>query len=112
MREAGIKIALDDFGTGYSSLSYLTKLPVDTLKIDRSFVNGITTDTDKKSIVATILSMARSLGKVTVAEGVETREQHAFLRQMNCDEIQGYLISPPVSAELLVEQLRTRILIH
>ena len=56
--------------------------------------------------------MARSLGKVTVAEGVETREQHAFLRQMNCDEIQGYLISPPVSAELLVEQLRTRILIH
>lgn len=101
LREAGMAISIDDFGTGYSSLSYLARLPVDILKIDRSFVKGIASDTDNLQIIATIVSLARALDLITVAEGVETLEQYQLLKQMNCPVIQGYLFSKPVpDAEL------------
>ncbi len=103
IREMGVSIAIDDFGTGYSSLSYLAKLPVDTLKIDRAFINNVTTGSDDLSIVSTIISLASSLNLKVVAEGVETEEQAKVLRLFDCDEIQGYLISRPVPAKELWE---------
>lgn len=96
LREAGMAISIDDFGTGYSSLSYLARLPVDILKIDRSFVKGIVTDSDDLQIISTIVSLARSLDLITVAEGVETQEQFKLLRQMNCPVVQGYFFSKPL----------------
>jgi EAL domain-containing protein (putative c-di-GMP-specific phosphodiesterase class I) len=101
IRGMGVHIHIDDFGTGYSSLSYLKKLPVDRLKIDRSFVEGIPDDRDDVAIVATILSMARNLGLDVIAEGVENETQLTHLRGARCAEYQGYLLSRPVSpAEL------------
>ncbi|MES2831680.1 MAG: EAL domain-containing protein [Pseudomonadota bacterium] len=98
MKALGISIAIDDFGTGYSSLSYLRRLPIDTLKIDRSFVSDITLATDDAVIVRSIISLAHSLRMRVVAEGVETRDQLSFLQLHDCDEIQGYHFSRPVSA--------------
>jgi EAL domain-containing protein (putative c-di-GMP-specific phosphodiesterase class I) len=99
LRDAGMRIALDDFGTGYSSLAYLSKLPIDTLKIDRSFVHGMTENPDDTSIVSTIISLAQALRFKVVAEGVETEQQAQLLRLLRCDQVQGYLFSPPVPAE-------------
>jgi diguanylate cyclase (GGDEF)-like protein/PAS domain S-box-containing protein len=99
LREMGLRMALDDFGTGYSSLAYLSKLPLDTLKIDRSFVYGMTEKPDDTSIISTIISLAQSLRLKVVAEGVETEPQAQLLRLLRCDQVQGYLFSPPVSAE-------------
>jgi diguanylate cyclase (GGDEF)-like protein len=99
LRDAGMRIALDDFGTGYSSLAYLSKLPIDTLKIDRSFVHGMTENPDDTSIVSTIISLAQALRFKVVAEGVETEQQAQLLRLLRCDQVQGYLFSPPVHAE-------------
>jgi diguanylate cyclase (GGDEF)-like protein len=96
IRELGVHIALDDFGTGYSSLSYLAKLPVATLKIDRSFVLGMVDDPGATALVSTIISLARSLKLETVAEGVESEEQAKILRLLQCDQMQGYLISQPL----------------
>jgi predicted signal transduction protein with EAL and GGDEF domain len=99
LRNLGVQISLDDFGTGYSSLSYLRRLPVDALKIDRSFVREIATRADDAAVAAAIVSMGRALRLRVVAEGVETEEQRALLRSWGCDEMQGFLISRPVPAE-------------
>jgi EAL domain-containing protein (putative c-di-GMP-specific phosphodiesterase class I) len=101
-----IRIAVDDFGTGYSSLSYLTQLPIDTLKIDRSFTRNLPHDRDGLAIVRAIVAMGHNLGLRVTAEGVETQEQLAVLRKMRCDEFQGYLFSKPVPAPELIELLR------
>ncbi len=98
LREAGLGVAIDDFGTGYSSLRLLAKLPVDTLKIDKSFVQSIVDTPNVATLVATVVSLARAFSMKTVAEGVETAEQLQKLRQMKCDQAQGYLYSRPVSA--------------
>jgi len=102
LRALGVTISIDDFGTGYSSLSYLKRMPIDALKIDQSFVNDITDDGDGAEIVSTIINLAHNLKLKAVAEGVETAAQADFLRAKGCDELQGYLISRPVSAEDLV----------
>jgi EAL domain-containing protein (putative c-di-GMP-specific phosphodiesterase class I) len=99
IRALGVGIALDDFGTGYSSLGYLAKLPVETLKIDRSFVASMLDDSSAMTLVSTIISLARSLKLETVAEGVESEEQAKILRLIGCDQMQGYLISKPLSFE-------------
>jgi PAS domain S-box-containing protein/diguanylate cyclase (GGDEF)-like protein len=98
LREAGIGVAIDDFGTGYSSLRLLARLPVNTLKIDRSFVQNIADTPNVLTLVSTVISLARAFGMRTVAEGVETREQLRILRQIDCDEAQGYLFAPPAPA--------------
>ena len=105
LRDAGAKIAMDDFGTGYSSLSYLARLPIDALKIDRSFINTITERQDDTEIASAIISMAKSLGLITIAEGVETRAQYDLLRKLGCDQVQGYLISRPVPEEEILKML-------
>jgi diguanylate cyclase (GGDEF)-like protein len=98
-RELGIKISVDDFGTGYSSLSYLKRLPIDTLKIDRSFVFNVPQDSDDSAIVSAIVALAHSLRLDVVAEGVENEAHVAFLSRLGCDYIQGYFLGKPVSAE-------------
>ncbi|UCE71995.1 MAG: EAL domain-containing protein [Nitrospiraceae bacterium] len=99
LNDMGVRISIDDFGTGYSSLSYLKKLPTHKLKIDKSFIGGLTEDSDNKSIVSTVIHMAHDLNLRVVAEGVETEEQLSFLRTSKCDEVQGYLFSKPLPEE-------------
>ena len=96
LRQSGCQIAIDDFGTGYSSLSYLKRMPVDIIKIDRSFVRDVTSDPTDAAMVRAILQMADAFGMSTVAEGVETPEQLAFLREHGCNYAQGFLFSKPM----------------
>ena len=104
IRAIGVSIAIDDFGTGFSSLSYLAKLPLDVLKIDRSFIVGMTASPQGLSLVATIINLAHSLKLTVVAEGVETEEQLRLLRLLGCDEMQGYLFSRPMPSEIFETQ--------
>lgn len=107
LRKHGIKFAIDDFGTGYSSLASLRELPVDILKIDRSFVNGITTNTQDRALITAAIDLARSFGLTTIAEGVETEEQLRELMALGCDLAQGYLWSRPVEAKEVAEVMES-----
>ncbi|MGZ9271232.1 MAG: putative bifunctional diguanylate cyclase/phosphodiesterase, partial [Candidatus Binatia bacterium] len=100
IRKMGIRIAIDDFGTGYSSLSYLKRLPIDCVKLDRSFVSGATTDPKDAALVMAIITLAHNLDLKVVAEGVETEEQRDFLRLLRCDAGQGYLFGKPMPADV------------
>ncbi|VAW74491.1 diguanylate cyclase/phosphodiesterase (GGDEF & EAL domains) with PAS/PAC sensor(s) [hydrothermal vent metagenome] len=106
LQAVGVRLAIDDFGTGYSSLSYLRRFPVDTLKIDRSFILDINTDPGAAEITQVIIAMAGSLGLRVIAEGVETHAQLEFLRQRSCDLVQGYLFSRPLPPDELAQLLR------
>jgi diguanylate cyclase (GGDEF)-like protein len=106
VRKMGIVIAIDDFGTGYSSLGYLARLPVNALKIDRSFIARMTSSPESMTIVSTIISLAHSMNLKVIAEGVETDEQSKFLRLLKCDELQGYLFSKPLPPDKVVDLLR------
>jgi EAL domain-containing protein (putative c-di-GMP-specific phosphodiesterase class I) len=108
LKEMGIKISVDDFGTGYSSLSYLKRLPIDILKIDRSFTRDIDMDPDSTAIVTAIVALAKSLDLSVLAEGVESAEQLNFLRKEKCDRVQGYFYSRPVNPEALLLLLAQR----
>lgn len=96
---------MDDFGTGYSSLSYLKGLPIDTLKIDKSFIDTVTEDKSTQVITESIVSMVKKLGYETVAEGVETEEQYEYLKKIECDNIQGYLLGKPMPADGIADLL-------
>jgi len=109
LRKSGVQVAIDDFGTGYSSLSYLRKFPIDTLKIDQSFVARIDSGDEDAAIVTAVLGMARSLKLRVVAEGVETFEQLEFLHARHCEEAQGYYFSRPVPAAQFAKLLETGI---
>jgi EAL domain-containing protein (putative c-di-GMP-specific phosphodiesterase class I) len=102
----GFGIAIDDFGTGYSGLAYLKRLPIDTVKIDQSFVRDLTVDPDDAAIVTAIVAMARSLGVDVVAEGVETEEQVVELKRLGCMRAQGYLFARPMPASQVARLLR------
>jgi diguanylate cyclase (GGDEF)-like protein/PAS domain S-box-containing protein len=106
IRELGVRIAIDDFGTGYSSLAYLKKFPVNTLKIDQSFVADLTKDSEDEAIVDSIIRMAAGLKLDVVAEGVETQEQLDFFKKRRCKEVQGYFFSKPLPAEAFAEKIR------
>jgi diguanylate cyclase (GGDEF)-like protein/PAS domain S-box-containing protein len=107
LKNLGVSLSMDDFGTGYSSLNYLKRFPIDRLKIDQSFVHDVTKDPDDSAIAAAIIAMAHSLKLTAVAEGVETEAQLEFLRAQKCDEMQGYLFSPPVPAARFDELLES-----
>jgi EAL domain-containing protein (putative c-di-GMP-specific phosphodiesterase class I) len=106
----GVMLAIDDFGTGYSSMSLLKKFPIDVLKIDRSFVREITSNSEDKAIADAIIALGRALDLTIVAEGVETLEQENFLRAHHCDQVQGYLISRPVPADEFAAFMADRML--
>jgi EAL domain-containing protein (putative c-di-GMP-specific phosphodiesterase class I) len=102
----GVRISVDDFGTGYSSLSYLRRLPLDKLKIDRAFIRDVVSNRDDAAIVRAIVSLAHNLRLKVIAEGVETPDQLAFLRELGCDQYQGFHYSVPVPNGVFVEMLR------
>lgn len=106
LRDYGIRISLDDFGTGYSSLSYLKGLPIDTLKIDKSFIDTLVSDDNTKIIMESIIYMVKKLGYETVAEGVETKEQFEYLQSINCDNIQGFFLGKPMPSREIEELLQ------
>ncbi|WP_305043757.1 putative bifunctional diguanylate cyclase/phosphodiesterase, partial [Geoalkalibacter sp.] len=106
LKELGVSLSLDDFGTGYSSLNYLRSFPVDSLKIDRSFIADLATDSSEASVVTSVISIAHNLGLSAIAEGVETGEQLDFLVDNGCDMMQGYLFSRPLPADEFARLLR------
>ena len=106
LKELGVRLAIDDFGTGYSSLSYLKQFPIDTLKIDRSFVQGIEQDPHDKAIARSVVALASAFDLTVIAEGIETIGQSRQLRELGCNRGQGYLYSPPEPAESFEALLR------
>ncbi len=109
LRQSGIEISVDDFGTGHSSLNYLKRLPIDELKIDRSFIRDVGSDSDDASIVSAIIALAHGLKVRAIAEGVETEEQLAFLEERHCYDVQGYLFGKPMAAGTFGDMLRQRV---
>jgi EAL domain-containing protein (putative c-di-GMP-specific phosphodiesterase class I) len=106
LKDLGLRLAIDDFGIGYTSLSYLKRFPIDVIKIDRSFVRGLGSGLYDQAIVRAITMLAQIMGFTTVAEGVEHTEQAEYLRELDCDEMQGFLFSPPVPEDTCAELLR------
>jgi diguanylate cyclase (GGDEF)-like protein/PAS domain S-box-containing protein len=106
IKDMGVRLAIDDFGTGYSSLAQLKRFPVNTLKIDRSFIRDLPGDAEDRAITEAIITMGKTLGLTVVAEGVETQEQETFLRGLACDQTQGYYFSKPIDADKVAELLR------
>jgi EAL domain-containing protein (putative c-di-GMP-specific phosphodiesterase class I) len=106
IQSRGIRLAIDDFGTGYSSMSLMKQFPIDTIKIDRSFVRDLPDDSEDQAIARAIISMGKALGMTVIAEGVETTEQETFLRDHACDEMQGFLFSKAVLPDELADLLR------
>ncbi len=105
LRELGVKISMDDFGTGYSSLSYLRSFPFDKIKIDRCFVSGLADRDDSRAIVQAIAGLAKNLGIMTTAEGVETQQQLQQVKFLGCTEMQGFLFSPPRRVDEIAQLL-------
>ena len=103
LQRLGVKLSMDDFGTGYSSLSYLRQYDFDVLKIDRSFINGITQNKEDRDLVKASIAIAHSLGLDVVAEGVEITEQLTILKELNCDYVQGYYFSKPMPAGQFID---------
>jgi EAL domain-containing protein (putative c-di-GMP-specific phosphodiesterase class I) len=109
IKQMGVRLAIDDFGVGYSSLTHLKRFPIDTLKVDRSFIRDIPQDTDDMAIAEAIITMGKSLNLTVVAEGVETLEQETFLREHACDETQGYYFARPIASGDFAALLRRRL---
>jgi EAL domain-containing protein (putative c-di-GMP-specific phosphodiesterase class I) len=108
LRKIGVNFSLDDFGTGYSSMNYLKRLPVSNLKIDKSFLNTVMEDRSDQKIIQTIISLARNLDLLVIAEGVESFDQEEFLKESNCDKAQGYLYSKPIPKDMAVQFLKNK----
>ncbi len=109
IKNIGVRLAIDDFGTGYSSLSQIKNFPIDTLKVDRSFIRNIPHDIEDKAITEAIIAMGRTLSLTVVAEGVETPEQRDFLEEHACDQMQGYYFSKPVVPDQFADLLRNHV---
>jgi EAL domain-containing protein (putative c-di-GMP-specific phosphodiesterase class I) len=107
MKQIGVRLAIDDFGVGYSSLAQIKRFPIDTLKVDRSFIRELPQDPEDQAITQAIIAMGKTLSLTVVAEGVETLEQEQFLREHACDEMQGYYFSKPIAPDQFAELLRT-----
>jgi EAL domain-containing protein (putative c-di-GMP-specific phosphodiesterase class I) len=109
IKSMGVRLAIDDFGTGYSSLAKIQRFPVDTLKIDRSFIRNIPEDAEDKAVTEAIIAMGKSLSLTVVAEGVETEDQMNFLKEHACDEMQGYYFSKPIGPEQFADLVRKHV---
>jgi EAL domain-containing protein (putative c-di-GMP-specific phosphodiesterase class I) len=109
IKSLGVRLAIDDFGTGYSSLGQIKHFPIDTLKVDRSFIRNIPQDAEDKAITEAIIAMGKTLSLTVIAEGVETIEQMDFLKDHSCDEMQGYYFSKPIVPEQFAELLRNHV---
>jgi EAL domain-containing protein (putative c-di-GMP-specific phosphodiesterase class I) len=108
LRAMGVRVALDDFGTGYSSLSYLTRFPLDTLKMDLAFIRDVATDPSAAGVVTGVIAMAHSLNLRVVAEGVDAEDQAKVLREMDCDEVQGFLYAGALPPQEFLDYLQKR----
>jgi EAL domain-containing protein (putative c-di-GMP-specific phosphodiesterase class I) len=106
IKKMGVRLAIDDFGTGYSSLAQIKHFPIDTLKVDRSFIRNLPQDSENRSITEAIIAMGKTLSLTVVAEGVETQDQWDFLRDHICDEMQGFYFSKPIAPDQFADLLR------